>query len=83
MNLEQYLADIRKYEKLMSSDLEVIKLRQNIAQTASSQLDNGVITSSEYVSRLNEQAQARLNLEIHRVRLEKARIDYLTGLGKL
>lgn len=83
MNLEQYLADIRKYDKLMDSDREVIKLRQNIAQTASSQLDNGVITSSEYVSRLNEQAQARLNLEIHRVRLEKARIDYLTSLGKL
>jgi len=81
--LEQHLADIRKYEQLIRSDHEVIKLRSDIARTASSQYENGVITSSEYVSRLNEEAQAKLNLEIHRVRLEQARIDYLTTLGIL
>ncbi|MDT8393136.1 MAG: TolC family protein [Bacteroidales bacterium] len=83
MSLDQHQADIRKYEQLISRDKEVIALRKNIAQTASSQLDNGVITPSDYVSRLNEQAQALLNLEIHKVKLEKARIDYLTTLGIL
>ena len=74
---------MRKYETLMSSDSEVISLRGNIAATASSQLDNGVITSSDFVSRLNEEAQARLNLEIHRVKLAKSKVDYLTALGIL
>lgn len=81
ISVEQHLADIRKYEKLIGKDREVIMLRKNIARTASSQLDNGVITSSDYVSRLNEEAQAKLNLEIHKVMLEKSRVDYLTTLG--
>lgn len=83
IEMEQHLGDMRKYEQLIVKDREVIQLRQNIARTASSQLDNGVITSSEYVSRLNEEAQAMLNLEVHRVKLEKARVDYLTTLGIL
>ena len=81
--LEQHLADMRKYEQLMLKDLEVIDLRISIAQTASSQFDNGVITSSDYVSRLNEEAQSKLNLEVHKVKLVKARVDYLTTLGIL
>jgi outer membrane protein TolC len=81
--LEQYLADIRKYESLLLKDLEVIDLRVNIAKTASSQYDNGVITSSDLVSRLNEEAQAKLNMEVHKVKLAKAKVDYLTSLGIL
>jgi outer membrane protein TolC len=82
ISTEQYLADIRKYEKLILSDLEIIELRISIAETASSQFDNGVITSSDYVSRVNEEAQAKINLEVHKVRLAKARLDYLTTMGK-
>ena len=81
--LAQHLADMRKYESLMRKDLEVIDLRRNIARTASSQYDNGVITSSDLVSRLNEEAQAKLNLEVHKVKLAKAKVDYLTTLGIL
>ena len=81
--LEQHLASIKKYEILIIKDWEVIELRMNISKTASSQLDNGVITSSDYVSRLNEEAQSKLNLEVHKVRLSQARVDYLTTLGIL
>ena len=81
--LEQHLADMRKYESLMEKDLEVIGLRISIARTASSQFDNGVITSSDYVSRMNEEAQAKLNMEVHKVKLAKAKVDYLTTLGVL
>jgi len=81
--LEQHMASMRKYETLMQKDLQVIELRANISRTASSQLDNGVITPSDYVSRLNEEAQSKLNLEVHRVRLAQARVGYLTTLGIL
>ena len=81
--LEQHLADMKKYESLILKDYEVIDLRGNISRTASSQLDNGVITSSDYVSRLNEEAQSKLNLEVHKVRLVQARVGYLTTLGIL
>ena len=81
--LEQHLADIRKYQNLILRDKEVIDLRQNIAHTASSQFDNGVITSSDYVGRLNEEAQSKLDMEVHRVKLAKSKVDYLTALGIL
>lgn len=83
ISLAQSRADVQKYERLMEKDLEVIRLRENIAKTASSQFDNGVITSSDYVSRLNEKTQAKLDLEVHRVKLARARVDYLTSLGIL
>ncbi len=81
--LEQHMADMQKYENLMLKDMEIIELRMNISKTASSQFDNGVITSSDYVSRLNEEAQAKLNLEVHKVKLAKAKVGYLTTLGIL
>lgn len=83
ISLLQQQADINKYEGMILQDFEVIELRINIARTASSQYDNGVITSSDLVSRLNEEAQAKLNLEVHKVRLAKAQVDYLTNLGIL
>ncbi len=81
--LEQHMSDVRKYEGLMKKDLEVIELRISIARAASSQFDNGVITSSDYVGRMNEEAQAKLNMEVHKVKLAKAKVDYLTTLGIL
>ena len=77
------LAEIEKLGELLQKDEEIISLRTRITQTASSQLDNGVITSSDYIARLNEETQAKLSLEMHRIQLVKAKIAYLFTLGKL
>jgi outer membrane protein TolC len=77
------LAEISKLGELLQKDEEIIALRTKITRTASSQLDNGVITSSDYITRLNEETQAKLSLEIHRIMLVKAKIAYLFTLGKL
>jgi len=42
-----------------------------------------VITSSEYVSRLTEERQARLAYEIHKIELVRAKLAYLFDQGKL
>jgi len=77
------LAEIEKLGELLQKDEEIIALRTRITRTASSQLDNGVITSSDYIARLNEETQAKLSLELHRIQLVKAKIAYLFTLGKL
>jgi outer membrane protein TolC len=77
------LAEIVKLGELLQKDEEIIALRTKITHTASSQLDNGVITSSDYITRLNEETQAKLASEIHRIMLVKAKIAYLFTLGKL
>jgi len=77
------LGEILKYTELVAQDSQIIGLRQKITKTASSQLDNGVITSSDYIARLNEETQSRLNFEVHKVQLIKAKLSYLYTLGKL
>jgi outer membrane protein TolC len=80
---ESNTAEMEKMEELLQKDQEIIALRTKIAQSASSQLDNGVITSSDYIARLNEVTQAKMTLELHRIQLVKAKIAYLFTLGKL
>lgn len=76
-------ADISKYKQLIIKDDEIISLRQNITKTASTQLENGVITATEYVTELNAEMLARLNLELHKIQLKMAEINYLNSMGKL
>ena len=75
-------AEITKLESLIEQDKNVIALREKITLSASSQLDNGVITSSDYISRLNEEIQARLLMETHNIQVVKARLAALATLGK-
>ena len=77
------LSEVMKYTELLSQDEQIIGLRKKISKTASSQLDNGVISPSDYIARLNEETQSQLNMEIHKIQLIKAKLSYLYTLGKL
>jgi outer membrane protein TolC len=80
---QKELSEVQKATELLTQDQQIIDIRMRITKAASSQLDNGVITSSDYIARLNEETLARLNLEIHKLQLIKARLQYLYTLGKL
>ncbi|RLD53488.1 MAG: TolC family protein, partial [Bacteroidetes bacterium] len=81
IDLQNKLADIRKIEEIIKRDEEIITLRERISRASSSQLDNGVITSTEYLTEINAEATAKLNLTTHKIQLEKAKIDYSASLG--
>ena len=80
--LKNYLNEIDKLENLIEQDKQIIILRHKIVEQASSQLDNGVITATEYVADVNAESQARLALEVHNVELVRAKVNYLTQAGK-
>jgi outer membrane protein TolC len=77
------LSQVNKFSELMKSDQEIIDLRKKIAKTASSQLDNGTITSTQYLDELNKATRAMLDMEVHRIQLSMAKINYLKTIGKL
>ncbi|MEA3479477.1 MAG: TolC family protein [Bacteroidota bacterium] len=79
----QDVAEVKKYEYLILKDNEIIKLRNRVAKTASSQLDNGVITSTDYIQRVNDATQAEINMKTHEIQLIQAKINYLATVGKL
>jgi outer membrane protein TolC len=76
-------ADIQKFMALIEKDNEIIILKTKIAKNASYQLDNGIITATEYTTELNSELQAKLNMELHKIQLILSKINYLNNLGKL
>ncbi|MFN8208523.1 MAG: TolC family protein [Bacteroidales bacterium] len=71
-----------KYSEAVKRDLELLGLRNEILNTVSSQLDNGIITSSDYVQELNAKLQAEISLQTDRILMLQARQNLLTIYGK-
>lgn len=62
-------------------DDEIITLQESIAREAGSQLENGLITATEYVIALNAAHQARLQRRVRELELHQARITLQTIKG--
>jgi len=80
-SLDQDLDDISKLEKLIVLDEKIVEAKTAIRISSSSQLDNGVITSSDYIIDLNGETQAQFNLHLHQIQLVMAKENYKTTLG--
>jgi outer membrane protein TolC len=85
MNLQAALqekeAEVEKYERIISKDAQIVRNREEIIHAAASQLENGVITSTEYLTELNAENAAELNLKLHQVQLGLAKAQYNILLG--
>ena len=76
MELTQQQSEINKISAFIASDEEIIALRKKILETSRSQLKNGVITSSAYVTELTNLFEAENNLSTHRIQLQFAKANY-------
>lgn len=81
VQLEKYKSDIDKFGSLIAKDEELITLREKIVAASYSQLRNGTITSTVYLTELNNKTQSQLMLETHKLQLLQAEINYLTTKG--
>ncbi len=79
--LVQIESNIEALNQQITLDKELLELRKEIVEEKKSQLNQGVITSTEYVTELNAQNRTQLNLEIHKVQLIQAKYEYLTQKG--
>jgi outer membrane protein TolC len=66
---------IAQYNELIKSDEELIGVRERITKTSSSKLENGSITTADYLQDLNAEIMARLMLETHKIKLREAWIN--------
>ena len=69
LDLTQQSEQLKKLQKLIEQDKENVNLRQSIAQAAQVQLDNGVITTHEYLQKVNAQHLAQQTLLLHQIQL--------------
>jgi len=81
VTLNKHKSDIIKYEELLKKDDEIISIREKIISVTESQLDNGTITSTTYLTETNNLNQARLLQRTHYLQLLQSKINYLTTKG--
>lgn len=79
--LNQQQQDISRLEKVLQSDSKIVEAKTAIRKSSSSQLDNGVITSSDFIVDLNSENQSQFNLKLHEIQLIMAKENYNTTLG--
>ena len=73
--------DIKKYNDLVANDQTIVDLRVSVKNASDAQLQNGVITGHDYLTQVDAEAQARLNLILHKVQLLQAEYNHLNTTG--
>lgn len=81
LTLKQQNTDIHKFQELIKTDQEIITLRTSIKNTATIQLENGSITTNDYLHEVNAEDQAKQNLLLHQIQLLMAQYNYQTTAG--
>ena len=82
LTLKKQNAEIIKLEQLIQSDNGIIQLRTRIKNTALSQLEYGVINSSDYLREVNAEDQAKQTQLLHEIQLLMAQYDQQITTGK-
>ncbi|HCY42085.1 MAG TPA: hypothetical protein DHV48_12140 [Prolixibacteraceae bacterium] len=71
---DQQNKQIDQLAQLLKSDHELILVRERITKTSASKLENGTITSADYIQDLNAETTAKLMLETHKIQLKEATV---------
>lgn len=79
--LKQQLREIEKLKELIEVDKQIVEIRTSVKEVAKSQLENGIITSNDFIRELNAEDQAKQNLAIHAIQLLLAQQNYKLTLG--
>ena len=80
--LSQQQQEILKLQELIEKDQSVKKIRTDVREIAAIQYENGSITTTDYILKLNAETQAIISSSMHKIQLSMAYINYNTLLGK-
>ena len=81
ISMKSHGNEVTKLQDVMAADDEIIRLREKITETASAQLENGVITSNDYLREVTAEDQARQNRIMHEIQLLLAQYNLHTTAG--
>ncbi|RYZ31937.1 MAG: TolC family protein [Sphingobacteriales bacterium] len=75
-------AEINKLSRMIATDNEIIRLRNEVRNASMAQLENGVITASDYLREINAADQAVQSKISHEIQLLQAKINYRNTVGE-
>ena len=81
INLNQQRTDLIKLEEMIKVDKEIIELRKSVLNAAKAKLDNGTITSNDYLRELNAKDLAEQNEILHKIQLLQTQYNYKITSG--
>jgi len=68
--------EINKIEKVLETDKQMVALRNEVTSATSSKLDNGIITTADFIREVQAETIAILNFELHKIQLNEAHEKY-------
>ena len=74
---------IKNFEDAIETDKQIINLREEVSESARLKLDNGVITSTDYITELSKETQAKIAFETHKIQLVQSKVNYLYIKGEI
>lgn len=81
LQLKQQNEELIKIRNLITTDQKIVSMRKNITNTTKTQLEYGTATSSEYLTQVNAEDQARQTLILHQIQLLQAQFNYQNTTG--
>lgn len=81
LSLERKKTEIERFRYAIQKNRELLDLRKKITSVYKSRLENGTITTGEFLEELNKELEARLGLETAKIQLTAAIIGYNTLAG--
>ncbi|HNP18069.1 MAG TPA: TolC family protein [Fulvivirga sp.] len=76
IELEQQQTEIDKYSAFIDTDVEIVDLRKEVLKSAESQLKNGVITASAYLTELTNLYEDENTMCTHEIQLMLMKANY-------
>lgn len=81
LTLKNQHGELSKLQEVLKSDDEIIQLREKITNTASVQLENGVINSNDYLQEVTAEDQAKQSRILHEIQLLMAQYNLRATTG--
>ena len=72
LQVEEQVAEIRRYFKTVEDDERIVELRENIRKSTEAAVENGTKNASDLISEINKENAARRQLVMHQVEMMKA-----------
>ena len=82
IELNQLQTEMTKISDFIRTDAEIITLRNEVLKSAESQLKNGVITSSAYITELTNLYEDENNLSVHKIQFMLVKANYKITKGQ-
>jgi outer membrane protein TolC len=81
--LNEHQNEIETLKSTIEIDQQLISLQQEVVNTSESQLNNGIVTASEYITALTKLYETENLLNKHKTKLELAKANYNTLKGNI